>query len=194
MITPTSFVIQLKYCAMKVSGIKCCVIGSVVANIAEDDSAFIVSVYSRPRSRAMRKDWVRDVARGGIPDSCYLYKRPDLSTWLFLDCWTLKMKAHSSFVMPENTPLMTWRRIPGHRVCQQRHCEYLISHSALPCFVIFITHNAMIHTQWKALVSTVINLFFFFNFLYKNKTVIKHWVPSKLVELVVSKYRVKGKL
>jgi len=145
---------------MKVSGIKCCVIGSVVANIADDDSASIVSACSRPRSRAMWKDCVCDVARGGIPDCCYLHKRSDLSTWLFVDCWTLRMKAHSSFVMPENTPLITWRHIPGHWACQQHHCEYLISHSATPCFVIFITHNAMIYTQWKALVSTVINNFF----------------------------------
>lgn len=144
----------------------------------------------------MWKDWVCDIARGGIPDYCYLYKRPDLSTWLFVDCQTLKMKAHQSFKMPENTPLITWCHISGHLRCQQHHCEYLISHSALPCFVIFITHNAMIHTQWKALVNTVINRFFILIFLYKNrtKTVINHWVPSKVVELVVSQYRVKGNL
>lgn len=71
--------------------------------------------------------------------------------------------------MPENTPLITWHRIPGQWGCQH-HCEYLISHSALPCFVIFITHNAMIHTQWKALVSTVINNFFLiFNFFVQKQ-------------------------
>lgn len=138
------------------------------------------------------------MARRGIPDYCYLYKRPDLSIWLFVDCQTLKMKAHSSFKLPENTPLITWHRISGHLRCQQRHCEYLIPHSALPCFVIFITHNAMIHTQWKALTNTVINNFFYLNFFFvqknRTKTVINYWVPSKVVELVVNKYRVKRKL
>jgi hypothetical protein len=86
LVTSASFVIQLKYCAMKVSVIKCCVIGWVVANISDDYSDFIFSVCSSPRSRATWKDWVCNMARGGIPDYRYLYKRPDLFAWLFVDC------------------------------------------------------------------------------------------------------------